>query len=99
MIYHLSAPSKADLWNALAAAGLMRDGEPMTISQSHALDVIGVIHAPTGQILISDDGDEYAETAPIDGYFANLMMIGAEIHPALQTFVIPPPATPRRVFG
>jgi len=38
-----------------------------------ALDVIGTIHQPTGNTLTDDEGFEYAEMAPIDGYHANLI--------------------------
>ena len=60
-----------------------------------ALDVIGLIYKPTGNMLTDDEGVEYPEMAPIEGWHANL--ITAEEVDDLP--VIVPPATPYRVFA
>lgn len=36
------------------------------------LDVIGTIYQPTGTMLTDDEGYEYPEVAPIDGFHANI---------------------------
>ena len=36
------------------------------------LDVIGTIYQPTGTMLTDDEGNEYPEVAPIDGFHANI---------------------------
>ena len=36
------------------------------------LDVIGTIYQPTGTMLTDDEGNEYPEIAPIDGFHANI---------------------------
>ena len=36
------------------------------------LDVIGTIYQPTGIMLTDDEGNEYPEVAPIDGFHANI---------------------------
>ena len=36
------------------------------------LDVIGTIYQPTGTMLTDDEGNEYPEMAPIDGFHANI---------------------------
>jgi hypothetical protein len=71
---------------------------------SHSLDVIGVIHKETGNIITveaTDDMPEYTypETAPIDGWHANLLLHGEELPEALADFVIEAPANPVRKFA
>ena len=40
-------------------------------SETHAIDVIGVIYKPTGEMLLGEDG-EYPSMAPIDGWHVNV---------------------------
>ena len=64
-----------------------------------ALDVIGAIPKPTGNIL-TVDGMEVPEMAPIAGYHANLRGdLSDEQRAALAGLLIEPPAQPYRVFG
>lgn len=73
-------------------------------SPTHSLDVIGVIHKETGNMITVEATDdmpefEYPETAPIDGWHANLLLHGEELPEALADFVIEAPATPVRKFA
>lgn len=69
MDYFLKADGEIQLTDDLVAAGIMtHDGE---ITPGYALDVIGIIHKPTGEMLTGEDGP-YPEMAPIDGYHANV---------------------------
>ena len=54
------------------------DGEPYLVAHSHdyAIDVVGVIHEPTGAMLTDDEGNEYPETAPVDGWHINIRLVG-----------------------
>lgn len=61
-----------------------------------AVDVVGVIHKPTGTMLTNDEGLTYPETAPLDGWHVNM---SGDCPPDLDAFVITPPATPIRVFA
>mgnify|MGYP001308227279 CR=1 FL=1 len=101
MIYYLKAPSREALLSALADEGMMLDETtPQETGEFYALDIIGAIHAPTGRTLTSDDGEEYEERAPLDGFFANIMMMGdAPLPEALRPFESAPPTHPVRVFG
>jgi len=38
-----------------------------------ALDIIGTISEPTGVMLTDEEGNEYPEMQPIDGYHTNLL--------------------------
>lgn len=60
-----------------------------------AVDVVGVIHKPTGTALQDADGNSYPEMAPIPGWHINLSSEVTE----LAAFEIDPPATPARVFA
>ena len=37
----------------------------------HSVDIIGVIHKPTGKTISSEEGD-YPEMAPVDGWHVNV---------------------------
>ena len=54
------------------------DGDPYLVAHSHdyAIDVVGVIHEPTGTMLTDDEGNEYPETAPVDGWHVNVRLVG-----------------------
>lgn len=66
-----------------AEALLFADVEPVTFNESGvdvtqrklrydmALDVIGTIYKPTGEMLLGEDG-EYPAMAPIDGWHVNV---------------------------
>ena len=60
-----------------------------------AVDVVGVIHKPTGSALQDADGNSYPEMAPIPGWHINL----SGSVPELAAFEIDPPTTPTRVFA
>jgi hypothetical protein len=60
-----------------------------------ALDVIGQIYTETGNMLTDEQGMEYPEMAPIDGYHANLIADpGIEGLPTIDA-----PSTPYRVWA
>ena len=53
-------------------------GEPYLVSTTHdyAIDIVGVIYKATGVMLTDPEGNEYPETAPLDGWHVNLRLIG-----------------------
>lgn len=61
---------------------------------SAAVDVIGVIHRPTGKTLQTADGD-VPEMAAVPGFHINL----SESVPGLAEFEIDAPDTPARIFA
>ena len=54
------------------------EGEPYLVATTHdyAIDIVGVIYKATGVILTDPEGNEYPETAPLDGWHVNLRLIG-----------------------
>jgi hypothetical protein len=108
MIY-LKAADEATFNQAVVDAGWTyqeaaaeSDGE-VTVTNyytaTHSLDVIGVIHVETGNMLTDDNGGEYPEMEPIEGWHANLLLHGEELPASLEPFVIEAPSTPHRKFA
>ena len=54
------------------------DGDPYLVAYTHdyAIDVVGVIQEPTGTMLTDDEGNDYPETAPVDGWHVNVRLVG-----------------------
>ena len=52
-------------------------GEPYLVTATHdyAIDIVGVIYKPTGNMLTDDEGNEYPETAPLGGWHVNLRLL------------------------
>jgi hypothetical protein len=72
-------------------------------SHTHSLDVIGIIHAPTGETetRTHEDGTEFEVPVmmSLDGYHANLLLHGEELPEALADMVIEAPNSPVRRFA
>lgn len=58
-------------------------------------DIIGTIYKPTGKILV-EDGFEYEEQAPIDGYHVNFT---GEVPELEEYLASPQPGTPCRMYA
>ena len=83
---------------------VLREAGIEAYSATHSLDIIGVIHAETGETITVEATDDmaehtYPETAPIDGWHANLLLHGEELPDALSGFVIEAPTAPVRRFA
>jgi hypothetical protein len=80
-------------------------GEPYFVPHTHdyAIDVVGVIHKPTGNMLTSDEGFEYPEMAALDGWHINIRILNdnkrADVEALSDYFVDPEPMTPSRVWA
>lgn len=61
-----------------------------------ALDIIGSIYKETGVMLTDEDGMEYPEVAPIDGFHANMI---ANTDADLSAITVDAPATPYRKWA
>ena len=68
------------------------------VRKTPMLDVIGIMHRETGDMLTDDEGNEYPETEAISGYHANLRAnLTPEQVAVLPT--VPAPATPYRIWA
>jgi hypothetical protein len=90
--------------NETVTEDVIREAGVEAYSATHSLDIIGVIHAETGETITveaTDDMEEhtYPETAPIAGWHSNLLLHGEELPDALSGFVIEAPTAPVRRFA
>ena len=77
-----------------AFAPWLQDGAMPAYIGSVAVDVVGVIQRPTGEVLQTEDG-EIPVLAPVPGWHINL----SESVPELAQYEIEAPAAPARVFA
>ena len=68
------------------------------IADTPMLDIIGTMYAATGNMLTTEDGMEYPEMAPIDGFHANLREELTDEQVALLP-TVDAPATPYRKWA
>ena len=79
------------------------EGDPYLVMHSldYAIDIVGVIHEPTGNTLTDAEGNQYPETAPIDGWHINVRLVGdarrADVE-ALDAAYGVTPSSPSRVW-
>ena len=80
------------------------EGEPYLVSTTHdyAIDLVGVIYEPTGETLTDDEGNEWPETAPLDGYHVNIRLLNDTMRAAVEaidaTYGVTP-ISPSRVWA
>jgi hypothetical protein len=102
--YYLKFQDQAELEATLLASDLATmspamNGEPEQLVSMNPLDVIGLIHKPTGNIITTDDV-EYPEMLPIEGWHANMKAnLTEEQETALTPFLVPEPTTPARKWA
>ena len=90
--------------NETVTEDVVREAGMEAYNHGHSLDIIGVIYVETGETITveaTDDMEEhtYPETAPIDGWHANLLLHGEELPASLTSFVIEAPTAPVRRFA
>lgn len=73
-----------------AFADYLQEGEWPVYIGTVAVDVVGVIHRPTGNML----ADDVPQMAALPGYHINL----SDSVPGLEQYEIESPTTPARVF-
>jgi hypothetical protein len=100
MDIYLKAKSEAALYEALEAAGVVTKGEDgwhVTDGHRYALDVIGAVYKPTGEV-IEEDGVAAPVMKAVPGFHANLRVIDASNFDAelLAEVTINPPNNPAR---
>jgi hypothetical protein len=79
------------------------DGEPYLAAHTHdyAIDVVGVLQEPTGTMLTDDEGNEYPEMAPVDGWHINIRLVGDAMRETVEALDVShglTPNSPSRVW-
>lgn len=88
VLYRIEGAVEADPENGVEAQ------EGYELANYDAIDMIGVICKPTGQIINTTEGD-MPEMAPVDGYHVNVRVL--EEAPELEAYCVFP-VTPHRVW-
>jgi len=78
-------------------------GDPYMVMQTadYAIDIVGIISKPTGNILTDAEGNEYPEQAPLDGWHINIRLLNdtlREVTEAIDLTNGTSPVTPSRVW-
>ena len=78
-------------------------GDPYMVMQTadYAIDIVGIIRKPTGNILTDAEGNEYREQAPLDGWHINIRLLNdtfREVTEAIDLTNGASPVTPSRVW-
>ena len=62
------------------------DGDPYLVTHTHdyAIDVVGVIHEPTGTMLTDSEGMEYPEMAAVEGWHVNIRLVGDAVRETVE---------------
>jgi hypothetical protein len=80
-------------------------GKPYLVHNTtdYAIDVVGVVHTPTGNTITHQDGFSYDEMAPLEGWHVNIRLLGDamrdEVEALSEYLVDPTPSTPSRVWA
>lgn len=82
---------------------LTPEGDPYLVTHTHdyAIDVIGTLHEPTGTMLTDEEGNQYPQMAPIEGWHVNVRLVGdtkREAVEAINTIYGVVPNSPSRVW-
>lgn len=80
------------------------NGDPFLVpyTPDYALDVVGLIYKPTGNMLTDSEGNEYPETAPVAGWHVNIRLVTdamREVVEGLNATYGANPVTPERVWA
>lgn len=106
--WFVKAESRDALLTALDGTDIVGEDEDgnkvLHSTKAIGVDEVGTIYAPTGNTLTDDDGNEYPEIAPVQGYHLNLRKMRDEADSIITILedadlTIDPPATPSRKFA
>ena len=83
--YHLKFDSEAA---AKAVLYRVEGEEGNEVPKYLAIDLIGTVYKPTGEVVVDDDGIEAPVMAPVQGYHANVRVVDAA--PELEAYQVFP---------
>ena len=77
------------------------EGELVTNTPDYAIDVVGILHEPTGNTLTDDEGMEYPEMVALDGWHVNIRLLNDVVRDAVEALDVSygvTPDAPKRVW-
>jgi hypothetical protein len=98
---HLKFPDEATATSLMLETGLLQqsvDDEGNTTNiqgQGVMIDIIGLIHKPTGAVLTNTQGTEYPKMADVGGWHVNMR---GEVPALIKPYVITVSGTPYRIW-
>ena len=96
----IKLPNEAAMLTVLSAF-YNEEGELVTNTADYAIDVVGVLHEPTGNTLTDDDGMEYPEMQALDGWHVNIRLSSETMRDAVEALDVShgvTPDTPKRMW-
>jgi len=101
--YYLKTTDEKTLWELLLNLDLAMtvnnpDNSTFNVPKGIALDIIGTIYKPTGNMTLDNNGFSFPEYHPIEGFHANIRGNLTEQQQAALP-LISAPATPHRVWA
>jgi hypothetical protein len=98
--FHLKAANEHELYQALLGADLVEFNDEVSqyVPKGIALDIIGAIYKPTGNMISTTEGLQIPEMSAVDGCHANIRGALTEEQQAVLP-LISAPATPYRVWA
>mgnify|MGYP003628329657 CR=1 FL=1 len=109
MIDEVEAP-KTDFYLKLASEASMpsvlsafydEEGEFVSNTADYSIDVVGVLHEPTGVTITNDEGMEYPEMEALDGWHVNIRLSSDTMRDAAEALGVShgvTPDSPKRVW-
>lgn len=97
--FYLRLNAESDMPTVLSA--FYQQEEFISHTESYAIDAVGILYESTGTTLTDEEGIEYAEKAPLDGWHINIRLSGdsmRETVEALDATYGVVPASPQRTW-
>ena len=97
--FYIKLTNEAAMLTVLSAF-YNEEGEFVSNTADYAIDVVGVLHEPTGNTL-TDDGMEYPEMAALDGWHVNIRLSSETMRDAVEALDVShgvTPDTPKRMW-
>jgi hypothetical protein len=99
---YLKFPSEEVALSVLAGAFIKPPMESPTeepaVAKYRYIDIIGVMYEAAGRTLIDEEGNEYPEAIPLDGWHVNILLAPGEDRDPLVEYLTFP-TKPRRVWN
>ena len=98
--FYLKLVSEASVPSVLSAF-YNEEGEFVSNTADYAIDVVGVLHEPTGVTLINDEGMEYPDMTTLDGWHVNIRLSSDTVRDAVEALDVShgvTPDSPKRVW-
>jgi hypothetical protein len=98
--FYLKLASEASMPSVLSAF-YDEEGEFVSNTADYSIDVVGVLHEPTGVTTTNDDGMEYPEMEALDGWHVNIRLSSDTVRDAVEALDVShgvTPDSPKRVW-